>query len=233
MHYNIMDVINECDIIIEVLDARDVDGTRSPKIEAAVRKKRKRLVFVINKIDLAQPNKCPRGAIFMSALKRHGTRKLRTVLHGMLPQQEKIRVGVVGYANTGKSSLIRAMGGGARSSAKPGFTRGTQWLRVTNRIMLLDTPGLIPRSEGETSLAIKGAYDINKIKDPVGVAMNLIDKIGREKLVNTYGVKPLDDSHEQLEELAKKWMMLLKGAKLDMNRAAKKLIRDWQTGKLK
>ena len=147
--------------------------------------------------------------------------------------QRQGRAGLVGYANTGKSSVINSLGGGARTSSKAGFTRGKQWLRVTKRILLLDSPGIIPRKEGEAALAIKGAYDITKLKDPIGAAMKLIRKVGSKKIAKAYTVEPFDDAYEQLEELAGKWMMLRKGAELDLDRAARRLIKEWQTGKLK
>lgn len=234
MDAHVRDVIDDCDIVIEVLDARNVNGTRSRKIENLVKKKKKKLILVINKIDLAKPNKLPQGkVVLMSATKRQGTRALRSVIHGCLPQKDNLKVGLVGYANTGKSSIVNALGGGARTSSRAGFTRGKQWLRVTKRILLLDSPGIIPRKEGETALALKGAYDVTKLKDPIGAAMKLIKQIGSKKLVKVYGVEAFDDEYEQLEELAGKWMMLRKGAELDLDRAAKKLVKDWQTGKLK
>lgn len=228
------EVIDECDIILEVADARDVEGTRSRKIENLVRRKGKKLVLVVNKIDIARPKKVPRGnVVMMSAKERKGTRKLRELIGALSHGQEKVRVGLVGYANTGKSSIINALGGRAKVSSKAGFTRGKQWIRLTKKIMLFDSPGIIPRHEGEAKLAIKGAYDITKLKDPVGTAMKLIEKIGTKLLKRAYGVEEYADPYEQLEELAGKWLMLKKGAELDLNRAAKKLIQDWQKGKLK
>ena len=217
-----------------MVNARDIEGTRSRKIESLVRRKGKKLVLVVNKIDIAYPTKVPRGnVVLMSAKERKGTRKLRELIGALSHGQEKVRVGLVGYANTGKSSIINALGGRAKVSSKAGFTRGKQWLKLTNKIMLFDSPGIIPRHEGETKLAIKGAYDITKLKDPIGTAMKLIEKVGTAMLKRAYDVEEYADSYEQLEELAGKWMMLRKGAELDVDRAAKRLIMDWQRGKLR
>ena len=57
------EVIDECDIILEVVDARDIEGTRSRKIETLVRRRGKKLILVINKIDIARPKKIPRGMV--------------------------------------------------------------------------------------------------------------------------------------------------------------------------
>lgn len=234
MDHHVREVIDECDIVIEVVDARDVEGTRSRKLESLVRRKGKILVFVVNKKDLVKSVKLPQGrVVLMSATKRQGTRALRAMIHACCPGKEEVRVGLVGYANTGKSTVINALGGGARTSNKPGSTRGKQWLRVTKRIILLDSPGIIPREEGEAKLAIKGAFDVTKLKDPIGAALKLIKKVGSKPIAKAYGAEPFEDPYEQLEELAGKWMMLRKGAELDLDRAAKRLIKNWQTGKIK
>mmetsp|Transcript_19594 Transcript_19594/g.30172 ORF Transcript_19594/g.30172 Transcript_19594/m.30172 type:complete len:121 (+) Transcript_19594:289-651(+) len=48
-------VIEESDVLIEVLDARDPEGCRSTEIEQEVLKQNKKLLLVLNKIDLVPP----------------------------------------------------------------------------------------------------------------------------------------------------------------------------------
>ncbi len=46
--------VRKAELVLEVLDARNPQGTRSPEIEAFVQKQEnRRLVLVLNKIDLA------------------------------------------------------------------------------------------------------------------------------------------------------------------------------------
>jgi len=61
--------------------------------------------------------------------------------------------------NTGKSTLIRALGGrGVQTGALPGVTRRISWVRLNDQIEVLDTPGLMwPRSE-RGSVALKLAW---------------------------------------------------------------------------
>lgn len=47
-------MIDSSDVVVQVLDARDPMGTRSPHIEAYLKKEKpwKHLIFVLNKCDL-------------------------------------------------------------------------------------------------------------------------------------------------------------------------------------
>src|SRR5690606_6441404 len=60
----------------------------------------------------------------------------------------QVRGIVVGMPNTGKSSLIRSLGGGRVATGnRPGVTRGVQEVRLGDGLTLLDTPGLLwPRA---------------------------------------------------------------------------------------
>ncbi len=236
MQSRVRKVIDNADIVLEVVDARNVEGTRLPAIERAVLRKGKRLILVVNKSDLARPRNLPADSVLFSSRERKGTAKLRQLIMRLGNEMEldTIRVGVVGYANTGKSSVINALGGHTRTSSTAGFTRGEQWVKVTSRILLFDSPGEIPaREEGEKALVLKGAFDVTKVKDPIGAAQELIGMVGPKRLAKAYEVEPYDDTDEQLCELAGKWLMLKKGGKLDLDRAARKLLKDWQKGILK
>ena len=48
-------VVEAADVIIEVLDARDPEGCRSADLESQVLKRGKKLMLIINKMDLVPP----------------------------------------------------------------------------------------------------------------------------------------------------------------------------------
>ncbi|MEM0473640.1 MAG: GTPase, partial [Candidatus Aenigmatarchaeota archaeon] len=106
----INDVIDQVDVVLEVADARMPEITRNRKIENMVREKRKRLFIVYNKADLINPKNIKSGKnfVYVSTRKRYGFSKLRNLIMG---NRQTVRVGVVGYPNTGKSSVINFLVG--------------------------------------------------------------------------------------------------------------------------
>ncbi len=241
----IIKMISECDVVIEVIDARFPLETRSRKLEEIIKEKGKRLVIVINKCDLVSRKDCEKAkfeiqkegipVVLFSAKKRWGSRVLRNTLRFIANELglDVIKAGIVGYANVGKSSVASLLKGrsSAKASPKPGFTRGIQWIRVSRRIRLLDSPGIIPMKEGDVRLALKGSLDITKLEDPELVAYKILESLPRSFLESHYPGIP-EDPEKALEFLAKRWNMLRKGGEPDLVRAARKLVLDWQKGKL-
>jgi ribosome biogenesis GTPase A len=229
---NFRNVLEKCNIVLEVLDARDVHGTRSREMENLAMEGGKKLILVINKTDLAPEEEAERAkselskegspVVLLSAKKHRGTRRLRETILRNTGNKLEVLVGVVGYANVGKSSVISALKGktAAKISPKPGFTKGVQIVKISKRMKLLDTPGLIPRGEDRTRLALIGSYDPARLKDPIGTALKVVESDFYEGLP--------EDPYEALEFLAKKWNMLLKKGEPDVNRAARKVLEEWQ-----
>jgi ribosome biogenesis GTPase A len=140
----------------------------------------------------------------------------------------------LGYPNVGKSSLINALSGkgAAKTSSESGYTKGVQKIKVDNKIMLLDTPGVFPNKEKDiTKHGKTGAIDYSKIKDPELAALKLIDD-EMELIQNHYEVYS-EDPEEILEKIAVKYKKLRKKGEADLDVAARMVLKDWQTGKIK
>ena len=146
-------------------------------------------------------------------------------------------IGVVGYPNTGKSSVINYLVGkkSARTSPVAGFTRGIQWIKLSRNFKLIDTPGVIPLQErSEADLAMKAT--LTSIQDPETVAVQLISTIlqkNKKLLEKKYSIKPKQKPEEVLEQIAEAKKKLKKKGELDIESAARMVINDWQKGKLK
>jgi len=244
-------VIYESDILLEVIDARMPNLTRNEKLENKIRQKRKFLILVINKSDLITRkmrmdflrNFESRDVIFVSCKDRVGIPTLKGMIFDLakrIRHRDYVRVGVIGYPNTGKSSVINALVGFkevARTSPIAGFTTGIQWVRGKGKIMFLDTPGVIPSDEkDEAEQALMSIIDPNKLANPDMAAMRIIQLFldhNKKSLEEFYDVKiETDDVSEILLEIGKRKNFLRKGGKVDESRTALAMIRDWQRGNL-
>ena len=249
-HVMVADVISRADILLEVLDARFPDETRNSEVERDVARSGKPLILVLNKCDLVPKDLLEKTksrlskiapTVFVSCRKRHGTTML---LHAILRYTDikgrDILVGVLGYPNTGKSTVINVLAGrhSAGTSSISGYTRGVQMVRAGAHIMLLDTPGVIPFDEwNEHIQGVLGVKDATNIKDPVGVAMKIIERFpadNRAPLESFYDVRLEGlDSYDALLAIGRKCNFLKKKAEVDETRTAVRLINDWQKGLLK
>ncbi|MBI3033152.1 50S ribosome-binding GTPase [Candidatus Woesearchaeota archaeon] len=237
------EVIDRADLLLIVLDARLVDETRNIELEKKITVKGKPFILVLNKCDLTskeyleKKKKTLKNAVFISSLQHLGTTMLRDKIFATAKKKknEKITVGVVGYPNTGKSSVINALKGqkSAPASSQSGYTKAIQLVRADNRIYLIDTPGVIPFEEkDQIKHALMGAIDATKVKDPDVAAMRLIE-ILEGKAEAHYGLEKQSDSEVALEKIAKKLNKLKKHNELDLELVGRLILQDWQKGKIK
>lgn len=238
-------LIREADIILEVLDARLIKETRNEEIEKKVEKAQKKILYVISKCDLVEQEflekvkKQLKPSIFVSAKKHYGTTMLLQKI-AELGKGKEVTVGVLGYPNVGKSSVINALKGrkSASVSSIAGHTKGLQKIRISKNILLIDSPGVLSFKEtDEVGLSLIGAKDVNKVKDPEAVALQLIELFQEQgkldNIAKAYAIQIQEtDSFEILEEIALKKKRVKKANTPDTKMMATIMIRDWQGGKL-
>jgi ribosome biogenesis GTPase A len=250
-------IIEDSDIILQVLDARFIEETRNLEVEESIKKKNKKIIYVLNKADLI--DKKPRQKIypyiFVSCILRKGIKELRDLIKREAKKIEKkedsekdsnksdlrIKVGIIGYPNTGKSSLINLLIGknSAKTAPEAGFTKGLQKLRLSAGIILIDSPGIIPQSEYSNSkreMICKntkiGGRSYNQVKEPEIVVCDLIKEFP-ERFEKFYKINSESDPELFIEKLGKQKGFLKKAGKIDEDKTSRKILRDWQEGKIR
>jgi len=242
----IQKIIEDSDIILEVLDARFPEETRNHEIEKEIEKLGKKVIYVLNKSDLVKKKKKFKllNAV-VSCTERKGIRQLRNLIKQLAKkikkEEGKIAVGVIGYPNTGKSSLINILIGraSAGTGAQAGFTRGIQKLKLDENTILLDSPGVIPEEEysgteqGKIAKHVMvGGRSYSQVKEPDMVIAKLMEEYPGV-LEEFYKIKTKGDSEVLLEELGKKKNFMKKGGEINEDQVARYILKDWQEGKIK
>lgn len=235
-------VIREADLLLLVLDARLVAESRNIEIEQKIHEAGKPLIYVVSKSDLADREEAERAAsdlrprVMFSAKDYHGVRALRKaiLMEAKRLGKEVITVGVLGYPNVGKSSLINALKGRGSAGTSPlsGYTRSLQKIRLSRRIMLIDTPGVILSKEKDfIKQSSIGTIDYLHTREPDIVVAELMTRFP-EKFERFYGIKIPEDPFDAIEELALKRRVLKRGGEPDMMVMARHMLIDWQKGRI-
>lgn len=241
----VLNVLRNSDVVLLLVDARMPEVSRNSEIVEKVHNmKNKRLLIIFNKCDLVSKKELDKlkkeneGAFFISSTKKIGVKELKKTLENMAENWNRgsLRVGIVGYPNVGKSSLINLLEPNAKTkvSSVSGTTKKTLWVR-SGKIRIIDSPGVIPFGDGKIRVGITASKDPHKIKNPEKVAIRIIEyleKRGSESLKSFYGVSGTNP-YEIFENIGNKKGFLVKGGEVDENRTAIKIIDDWQKGKIK
>lgn len=255
-------VIDSADVLLYVVDARDPMGTRSAFVEEYMRteKKYKHFVFVLNKCDLiplwatarwlqilskdfptvafhASVNH-PFGKGSLISLLRQFSRLHNVTHRGNKRTKAPISVGIVGYPNVGKSSVINTLR--RKSVCKvapiPGETKVWQYVALTRSIFLIDCPGIVYDREGNDDInaVLKGVVRVERLgaADKSDVVHAVFDIVKDKDLRATYQIREWSSPTDFLEQLAVRRGKLLQGGVPDLDIAARMVLYDWQRGKL-
>ena len=248
------------DLVIEVRDARIPKATSHPHLEKWIQGKKH--LLVINRIDMIP---CRAQVLWKEWFKSQGLKPLwcnakngqgikllhdaaiqagmeineRRRTRGMLSRP--VRALTLGFPNVGKSALINRL---VRkkvvdSARRAGVTRTLRWVRMGQKLDLLDAPGVLPprldNQDAALRLAIcddigQGAYDVESVAIEFLKMTSQLDKenesgLKLHMLENRYGVRFKEENINQNQ-----W--LLDAAKLhtsgDSLRMSQRILDDFR-----
>ncbi|XP_043690011.1 nuclear/nucleolar GTPase 2 [Telopea speciosissima] len=244
-------VIDSSDVVIQVLDARDPQGTRCYHLEKHLKEhcKHKHMVLLLNKCDLVPAwatkgwlrvlsREYPTLAFHASINKSFGKGSLLSVLRQfarLKSDKQAISVGFVGYPNVGKSSVINTLRtkNVCKVAPIPGETKVWQYITLTKRIFLIDCPGVVyHNSDSETDIVLKGVVRVANLQDAAEHIGEVLKRVKKEHLERAYKIKDWVDENDFLVQLCKLSGKLLKGGEPDLMTAAKMVLHDWQRGRI-
>jgi nuclear GTP-binding protein len=142
---------------------------------------------------------------------------------------------VIGYPNTGKSSIINTLKGVkcCKAAPVPGETKVWQYVTLTKKIYLIDSPGIVyDVGDDEVETVLKGVVRSERLKDPTDFVAPMLSRLSKEHVTKVYGIQQWDSEEDFMTQLAKLKGKLLPSGEADMPTVAKIMINDWQRGKL-
>ena len=260
------------DVVIELLDSRIPISSRNPDIAEIT--KNKDGIIVLNKSDLSDKKENEKwikyfkenGLIAIECDSNSG-RGINEVLRAIEKLKEKelqeyaskgrtgrkIRAMILGIPNVGKSSFINRVSKTNRLEVgnKPGVTKKKQWIRINDKIELLDTPGVLwPKFDNEKvalNLAYTGsikdeilpqteiAYQLLKyllenykgnIAERYKLSIDYIDEILSQNQQENFNI------YEIMQEIGKKRGAIVSGGQVDDEKVARIILDDFRSGKI-
>ena len=260
------------DVVIEILDARIPMSSQNPEIQKLIKSKKR--IIVLNKCDLANEKenenwvkyfeKINVQVLLCNSNSGYGINKVVNKINEITQEERKIaqqkgrnkiaRAMIIGVPNVGKSSFINRVSNKTAMQVgnKPGVTKNKQWIRLSNNIELLDTPGVLwPRIEKqETALNLAYTGTIKSdVLDETEIAYNLTQYLMAEyrtnvierynlngevveKILNSKNIEENEKIVEIMNYIGEKRGAITKGNNVDLEKTSKIILEDFRTGNL-
>ena len=254
----IKEKIDLIDIVFEVIDARIPYSSKNSDIDDIISNKPR--VLIMTKIDLCDMEVTSRWkeyyeekgyiVVLLDLINNSNLKELYSVVNPIIKElnnkridkglkERRARVLVIGVPNVGKSTLINRLVGKRATNVgnKPGITKSLEWIRINDKLELLDTPGiLMPKIENEE--VANNLASMTSIKEEVlnidSIAIYIINRmllLYRDNLINRYDLTSTDDVVEILDQIGKK-IGAIKNNEVDYDRVYTRILKDLGEGYL-
>lgn len=254
----IKEKIDLIDIVFEVVDARIPYSSKNKEIEEMTKGKPR--VIVMTKIDLCDSGKTNKWikyyedkdyiVIPIDLINNPNTKIIFDKIKPLVDEinskrkskglkERKARILIMGVPNVGKSTLINRLVGRKATNVgnRPGVTKNLEWIRINDKVELLDTPGILWPKLDEEEVAYNLA-SMTAIKEEVldseDIAIYIIKKLLSDypdNIINRYNLTKTEDIVDILDEIGKK-IGAFRNSETDYDRVYKRVIKDLQDGYL-
>ena len=246
------------DIVLEIIDARIPLSSKIKDIDDITRNKDK--ILIMSKADLCDINETNKWVKYyenkdyivvpIDLINNPNTKiifdKIKPLVEeinkkrmskGLKPRRARILV--MGVPNAGKSTLINRLVGRKSTNVgnRPGVTKNLEWIRINDKVELLDTPGILwPKLDDEIiahNLASMTAIK-EEVLDSEDLAIYIINKMLSDypdNIKTRYNITDTNDIVDILDQIGKK-IGAYKNNETDYDRVYKRVIKDLQDGYL-
>ena len=253
----IKEKIDLIDIVFEVIDARIPKSSKNNDIEDIIKNKPR--ILIMTKSDLCDKN------ITLEWKKYYESKGYKVVLLDLLHDNvneifsivnelmesinskrinkglkpRRVRSLVLGIPNVGKSTLINRLVGkkAVNVGNKPGITKNLEWIRINDKLELLDTPGILWPKFNDSTIAYNLASmtaikeEILDIEDISIYIIKTMFKLYPDNIISRYGVNNDEDIVNILDGIGKK-IGAVRNGEVDYDRVFTKVLRDLRDGYL-
>jgi nuclear GTP-binding protein len=176
--------------------------------------------------DQSQVSQCIGGEQLLQLLKNYSRNSDMKV---------SVTVGVVGYPNVGKSSLINSLARtrAVETGAQAGVTKKAQQVQLDKKVKLLDCPGIVfAKDETDVSVILRNCVKLDAVIDPLPAFQEIVRRCDKLKLMTLYKTARFGTDQEFLQLVARARGKMKRGGVLDLEMAARTVLQDWVQGKI-